>query len=94
MSRDSLFKNASVFPPCSAVTVATGLMAVHDAFGPRPLVLPFRCGVVVPHIMVVLHIPWMVALVLSVEVEYLRMPKPALIGVGDYSHSTLPSPGI
>jgi len=33
-------------------------MAVDDAFGPRPVVLPFRYGAIV------VHIPWLAALVL------------------------------
>lgn len=42
----------------AAVILALGLMALDDSFGPQPVVLPFRYGAIV------VHIPWLVALVL------------------------------
>jgi len=45
-------------PSLAAVTIATSLMALDDAFGPTPIVLPFRYGAVV------VHLPWLLGLLL------------------------------
>ena len=45
-------------PGLTAVIVAAGLIALDDAFGPPPLVLPFKFGAIV------VHVPWLAALIL------------------------------
>ena len=42
---------------CAAI-VAAGVMVIDDRFGPPPLVLPFQYGAVV------VHLPWLLALLL------------------------------
>jgi hypothetical protein len=45
-------------PVLATVMVAVAVMAIDGKFGPPPLVLPFRYGAVV------VHIPWLLALLL------------------------------
>ena len=45
-------------PALAAVATATALMALDDALGPSPMVLPFRYGAVV------VHLPWLSGLLL------------------------------
>ena len=52
------FQKQVGMPAIASVILAVGLMAIDDAFGPRPVVLPLRYGAIV------VHIPWLVALVL------------------------------
>jgi len=50
------FRKRVGVPGLAAVAVAAALMAMDDAFGPPPHVLPFKYGAIV------IHFPWLLAL--------------------------------